>query len=318
MIDKLLHVCLLAPGSPQWGLRNALKSISGEYQECPWYDAWMSGRLMEFRNRLIGQAKSFNPDAIFFQLQTDGIVTPAMLQQLPGMKCEWNGDCRDVTPAHHFTRAPHLDCMMFSNMRDVTNVRAKGFNAEFLNIGFSPDPFSPEGPVIQEAEILFLGNNYSGRFPCSHQRMKMVAMLRERYGARFKVRGNGWGLTESWVDEPTEASMYRGCKISIDNNHYQNVDRFTSDRRFRAMASGAFVLCNWHPGIEIDFELGKHLVTWKTIEEISPLIDYYLAHEDERNAIAKAGCAHVYANHSWDARVAQLQEIIAKYAKVAA
>jgi len=168
---------------------------------------------------------------------------------------------------------------------------------------------NPVGPKREgTAEIVFMGNDYKGTFPCSAERTQMVRMLQQRYGSRFAVHGSGWDAP-NFLQEPDEAAAYRACKIAINQNHYDAVPKFTSDRIFRLMGSGAFCLSNYWPGMEEDFEIGTHLVTYPTIEHLPALIDYYLDHVDERQQIAKRGCQHVHAHHSWDARMVDLLRI---------
>ena len=316
---KILHFALLAPGSPQWGLRNALRSVASEYQEFDWYRYWALDQVREMREAFAVQAATFRPDLTFLQIQTPNLLPGAVLSQIPGFTLSWCGDLRDETPEWAWKVAPHVSLNCFSNLRDVENLRSKGHPAEFLNIGFTTDVFTPDGePRPETPEIVFLGTNYANRFPCSAQRQKVVAAMRQRYGDRFAVYGGGWGPSDPFLLEPEEAAAYRSCKIALDINHYQTVARFTSDRRFRAMGSGAFVIANWHPGIEEDFEIGKHLVCFRSPDEIPDLVDHYLDHEDERKAIAAAGCAHVHANHSWDARMKEILNFSSKYRKAAA
>lgn len=55
------------------------------------------------------------------------------------------------------------------------------------------------------------------------------------------------------------------------------------------MACGGFVITNWQPEIEEYFEEGRDIVVFKSAEECLNKINYYLAHDEERRAIASAG-----------------------------
>lgn len=313
MIERLLHVALLAPGSPQLGLRSALHSICREYREFDWKKF---GDNIEVMHRtFLDTLDEFKPDLTFAQIMTAGVFTPEILKRIPGVKVEWCGDCRDELDAHYLERAPYMDCSCFTNMRDVETVRAAGYRSEFLNIGFSPTIFTPDGAKHERVpQIIFCGNHYGKRFPCSDKRMEMVLLLQRQYRQHFAVYGKGWTPIRPWLSEPAEAAAYRACRIAIDMNHYDDVPRFFSDRRLRIMASGAFCIANHNPGIEEDFEVGKHLVTFKDIAEIPNIVNHYLANEKERAKIAAAGCAHVREHHSWTARMPSLLEIAEVYA----
>lgn len=74
-------------------------------------------------------------------------------------------------------------------------------------------------------------------------------------------------------------------------------------RCFETMATGSFLLTNWIPTLEDIFVDGKHLVLYRTLEEMVDKAKYYLAHDDEREAIARAGHAEVMAKHKIQDRV---------------
>jgi spore maturation protein CgeB len=83
-------------------------------------------------------------------------------------------------------------------------------------------------------------------------------------------------------------------------------------RLFEATATGAFLLTEWCPTLDMIFEDGKHLVTYKTMDEAIEKARYYLDHPDEREAIAKAGMEHTLAHHTYQHRVKEAFEVVKK------
>ncbi len=81
-------------------------------------------------------------------------------------------------------------------------------------------------------------------------------------------------------------------------------------RIFEALSTGSFLLTNWIPTLGDLFEDGKHLVTYKTLEEMVEKAKYYLEHEDEREAIAKAGYEEFVSKHTYKHRIEKILEII--------
>jgi len=77
-------------------------------------------------------------------------------------------------------------------------------------------------------------------------------------------------------------------------------------RNFEAMATGSFLLTNWIPTIEELFEDGKHLVLYRTLDEMVDKAKYYLAHDEERERIAQAGYEEVMARHTIQHRVSAI------------
>jgi len=55
------------------------------------------------------------------------------------------------------------------------------------------------------------------------------------------------------------------------------------------------------------------VVPYKSPEECSELIKYYLEHEDERLAIARAGQERTLSEHTWFHRMKELTDILDRY-----
>ncbi len=77
-------------------------------------------------------------------------------------------------------------------------------------------------------------------------------------------------------------------------------------RCFETLSTKSFLLTNWIPTLEELFEDGKHLVTYKTLDEAVEKAKYYLAHDSEREAIAQAGFNEVRQKHTFVHRARQI------------
>lgn len=74
-------------------------------------------------------------------------------------------------------------------------------------------------------------------------------------------------------------------------------------RCFEVLGTGSFLLTDRISYIEELFEDKKHLVLYDGLDDMVEKAKYYLAHDDERNAIAQAGYEHVIKNHTIQNRV---------------
>lgn len=225
----------------------------------------------------------------------------------------WTGDVRSEVPQWMVDLKDVVDVTLFTNMNDVEDAKKKGVNADFLQVGFDPIAFTPEGPTITPCpEILFLGSNYGNMFPLSQLRKDMVLRLKEVFGSRFGVFGNGWqevGIQTHMI--PTfneEAAYYRSCKIAINLSHF-DYGRYSSDRMFRIMGSGAFCLTHKYKDLEADFLEGRDLVAWTNIDELVGLIQRSLEPENDerRKSIASSGSDRVRILFTWDNFVQDLR-----------
>ncbi len=95
------------------------------------------------------------------------------------------------------------------------------------------------------------------------------------------------------------AEIYGQSKIVFNISMLDDLNM----RTFEAMASGSMLLTNWIPTIEEFFEDGKHLVLYRSPEEMIDKANYYITHDEAREKIAAAGCEEVLAKHTFKHRV---------------
>lgn len=85
-------------------------------------------------------------------------------------------------------------------------------------------------------------------------------------------------------------------------------------RVFDIMGCGGFVLSNYQPELAELFENGKEVVLYESISDMEAKIEYYLAHEEERKEIARAGCRKVQGKYRFEMRVGEiLKEVFGNF-----
>jgi len=78
-------------------------------------------------------------------------------------------------------------------------------------------------------------------------------------------------------------------------------------RLFEASACGALAMtAGAANGLSAFFDLGRELVTYQDDADLMDKINYYLAHDSERQAMAEAGQQRTLAQHSYARRMSQL------------
>ncbi len=83
-------------------------------------------------------------------------------------------------------------------------------------------------------------------------------------------------------------------------------------RLFETAAVGSFQIVDDRPGVREWFEVGEHLVTYSDLQDLRAKVQYYLAHDDERERIAAAGRAHVLENHRYDQRLEKVEALLSE------
>ena len=301
---KILHVGLCVDGKNE-GLPFALKQASTFYHE-------ISTGEKELNDKIHHAINTHEFDIAFFQVQTPGIVHPFIFHNIQDngiFTVNWSGDCRTGTPSWYFSTNANLT--LFTNERDVANLRKAGLKSDFLQIGIDPVVFNIHDQKRQHERVVYMGNNYGGQFPLGRERNVLVEML---VNGGYSVYGNGYRGAKGSLNgnQLEESIVYNNSDIAINHSHY-NDDRYTSDRMFRILASGCFCLSHHYPGIEKDFEVGKHLATYHDFREMNQKIDFYLNHPDEREIIANHGYVHCHKNFTYKNMTENLIKLVKQY-----
>jgi len=131
------------------------------------------------------------------------------------------------------------------------------------------------------------------------ERCRLLRRIAERYPPTF-IAGN------CYLQEMADA--YRKSRIVFN----QAVRNDLNMRVFEGMAAGALMVTDaiQRNGLENLFTAGEHLVTYASEAELFERLDYYLAHEPERRAIAERGRALVLRRDTYEQRARQLTQTL--------
>ncbi len=81
-------------------------------------------------------------------------------------------------------------------------------------------------------------------------------------------------------------------------------------RIFEATGSGVFLLTQHHDNLSQYFEIGREIETYRDENEMIEKIRYYIAHPEEREAIARRGHERCVRDHSLEARARAFDKIL--------
>jgi hypothetical protein len=123
-------------------------------------------------------------------------------------------------------------------------------------------------------------------------------------GLEARYQGPAWGV-----------EMFRVLRRSkIVVNHHGNVAPFANNMRlYEATGTGALLITDWKENMPDMFEPGKEVVCYRSNEECIELVQYYLEHEEERAAIARAGQERTLRDHTYARRIEELIDLLAPY-----
>lgn len=170
-------------------------------------------------------------------------------------------------------------------------------------------------PGERDIDVLFIGALHLNKMP-------MLAKLKKALGSSFRLYGlAGWKRNlyfnakfgmPGWVSSvrfEDYVSLYRRAKIGI-NVHNRGDYTVGSYRLFDLPANGVMQISDGGTHLAAFFQPGEEIVGYRDADELIEKIRYYLAHDAERIAIARAGYRRVMRDHRIRDRLAQLAELI--------
>lgn len=176
----------------------------------------------------------------------------------------------------------------------------------YLPAGVFQDEVQPRDDREKTRDVIFVGSK--GYHPEWPYRPQLITWLKGNYGDRFTHVG-GDGETGT-VRGQALNDMYNSTKVVVGDSLVINFDYpyYWSDRLYETIGRGGFIIFPYITGLEREFELqeseddGKgELVTYQfgNFGQLKELIDYYLTHDEEREAIQKRGYERVMRDHTY-------------------
>lgn len=260
---KVFFVAVFDPSSTNYSQakgfeKNGVEVIRYEYRQIA-KDLGVRGR----DDDLIKQISLEKPDVILFSKCNDVDIRVVKEANKVGKTVLWYMDPLNSN-FNEALRAKVKECdYTFCALRIPYNEACKlSDSVYFLQEGFDEEAnFPMEIPKIHE--VSFIGNLRNER-----------AKYHKEIG--FTV------ITDAYGEKHSEA-------VSKSRINLNFTEGGTSDRTYKVLASGGFLLTERWPQMEDDFEDGKDFDTFSGVEELKKKIAYYLEHEEERKAIAFHG-----------------------------
>lgn len=229
------------------------------------------------------------------------------------------------------TIAPHYDDVFTLEASCVPLYREAGCErVACVPLGANTAYYAPRRTEAAYAsDICFIGSAFDNRVAffdriASYLRRKRVVIAGywwdrlSRYEALSGQIRNG-----SWLSPAETAAYYNRAKIvinmhrSIDDATNRNAGRVhavsVNPRSFEISACAAFQLTDAREQLGTVFTPGLEAATYASPEELAEKAEYYLRHDEERQAIALRGYARTMREHTYPRRVRQLLETVFEY-----
>lgn len=248
----------------------------------------------------------YKPDLIIYGLLDmvkDHNSRLQLRESLPNAKIViWYGDARTAGTGQISADLSEIDAMFISNdgQADFYKQNWKVPSCHFLPLG--SELYSPTYNTLYHYSFVFIG----GIFATVGYGERASDILRfKEYGLK-QINGEDPG-TRAKVFRMMP-SIYRSSKVSLDQSHFTDIPKYTSNRHWIITASGGFSLSKRYPGCEEFYPEGTRAY-YDTFEQAIELRDKYLKDHDAREKIRIAGYQHAQ-NHTYDHRFKKMFEIL--------
>jgi len=196
----------------------------------------------------------------------------------------------DAKPSdYHRTLTRVADKIYFSNKSYVKELNDElGIKlCSYMPCPTDPEVFKPY-PLKKKYDVIFIGNNSPILGP---ERKELVQGLLLNGDFSFKIFGRGWANRTKPVYGEKFAKTCSSAKIAIGilDTKWRHLQAYFSNRLVFTMSSGCFYIAPYVPGLSQIFLKHRHLVWYKSFEELLDLIEYYLRVDKAREKIAKSG-----------------------------
>jgi spore maturation protein CgeB len=205
--------------------------------------------------------------------------------------------------------------LMLSSLPNfVERFRAAGLRAELLPLAFDPIVLERTINNGQPVDVSFVGTlspYHAERMRwlerlCSETKMQVWGQGIDTLPANSTIRGRYQGI--AWGMEMYR--VLRQSRISL-NYHIDISGKYANNMRlFETTGVGVLLLTDWKENLADLFEPGVEAVVYRTPEECSERIRYYLEHEAERARIAKAGQERTLRDHTYRKRMQTLVSLV--------
>ena len=301
---KLVSAGALAPGTPNYIFW--YQPLKKRFPDLEYFDyARELGRKTrqqmnaEYLERMSRERVEF-----LLEVVSRGILYPSTLsKRLPQLDLAVHFFNDDEWQFDIFSRfiCQYYHVVTTNNPQRVQEYAAFGKPAIFVQYACNHDLWRRlDAP--KQFDVTFIGQPHSGRH-------RAIAHLRGK-GISVRVFGAGWDR------HPEMADIWGGYLSADDVVRVMNESRIclnfltasTGDRMaikariFEINGCGSFQLCSAFDEVGRYYEIGKEIQVFHDMDDLVEKICYYLAHEDEREAIARAGYERTLREHTWDAR----------------
>ena len=265
---KVFHVAVFTPSSTNVWQADAFDELG-----CDTYRYDYRKRAVDLGDtnarddELIELCKAESPDIILFSKCNKMDVRVVKECSKIGITALWYMDPRGNIDAELILKMRASNYIFTSRWDGIREGKRHNNNVYYVHEGYDPKTNYPMN-VHKIRDVSFIGNLRGDRF-------------RYHEAIKFDVINNAY--------REEHARIVSETKINLNLTEGDG----TSDRTYKILAAGGFLLTLPWEKMEESFVDGLDFVVFYNVLDLKEKINYYLRHENERNVIAATGCETV-------------------------
>ncbi len=291
------------------------------------HDLALRGNIHDQRRQIVAaQIDDFRPDVLYvfewcplgdrFVAEMRSRVRPSRLRTSLVV-----GEIASPLPPDRTFRG--YDLMISSWPPIVEYFRGEGMASEHVRLGFDRrilDRLPRESPRYNVSFVGGFAPSHPDRIPWLEELLREVEVDIFCYGLertrpdspiRRHFRGQAWGWSMYQTLQQSRITLNRHARLDVRGS--VNTEWSNNMRLYEATGVGTCLLTEQRPHLHELFEPDREVITYRGTAECIEKIGYYLAHEEERAAIARAGQQRTLREHLYTDRMGELLDIFHRY-----
>jgi spore maturation protein CgeB len=268
----------------------------------------------------ITAAHQHKPFDLFFSYFFDAVVTPDAIDEIKSLGIKTVNWYCNAAHQFHLVReiSPHYDFCLVPEQFRLNDYRAIGAHPIYCQEAANPAIYKPYDLPV-EFDVTFVGQAYGDR-PAYIQHLLQQKINVHVWGHGWKIDpkfppskdSRLWSIPNTIRGDPLDdlqlIQMYSRSKINLGfstcgDSHIRG-ERIVQVRLrdFEVPMSGGFYMVEAMDELAQFFTPGEEIVFYRSPDELADKIRYYLAHEDARERIRRAGHQRAVREHTWQKR----------------
>ncbi len=212
----------------------------------------------------------------------------------------------------------YLDAVMAAQMQLVGINILEKLIPDSLADSLAPLISKDDYPLFHEdpaARRYMLANSFLGSQLAVTERLRYLSSVSEHFRLDLYTLSDASALTEARLhpggaDTLSEMPLiFHESRINL-NITIRPIATGLSLRLFDVCGCGGFLLTNYQEELPELYEPGLEVETFSSPEELLDKTGWYLEHEEERAAIARAGYERTKAEHTYEKRITEMLRIV--------